>query len=76
MGASRNSGIKSIAILFTVIVDKKALKEKYQTPQHPYHYGLETLIERYVAWLEAKQSIGDVIAETRGGTKDRPLEQQ
>lgn len=60
--------------VFTVVIDKKEHREKYQVWRHdPYHYCLVVLLERYVLWLKRNHGIGDVMAESRGGKEDRRL---
>lgn len=62
--------------VFNVIVDKVALQQKYAIPDHPYHYALEVMLERYIQWLEGRSCVGDVMAEARGGKEDRELEKR
>ena len=58
----------------TAVIDKLEHKRKYQTWRFdPYHYCLTVLLERYVRWLERRNSLGDVLAESRGGKEDRRL---
>lgn len=59
--------------VFSIVIDKDKLQEKYFYQAHPYHFAMETLLERYVRWLEQKQSLGDVMAEARGGKEDQLL---
>ncbi|MFQ5798731.1 MAG: DUF3800 domain-containing protein, partial [Bacteroidota bacterium] len=40
-----------------------------------YHYSLAVLLERYIHFLERQHSLGDVMAESRGGREDRRLKQ-
>ena len=55
----------------SVCLDKKIHKETYQTWRYdPYHYCLKILLERYVLYLRALNSKGDVMAESRGGKAD------
>lgn len=61
--------------VFIVVIDKEELKQKYVNPAHPYHYGMEILLERYVKWLGQMSAIGDVMAEARGGKEDRLLKE-
>lgn len=61
-------------LLITVLIDKKEHDDLYRTWKYdPYHYCLAILMERYIAFLEAVNSIGDVMAESRGGKEDRRL---
>lgn len=61
-------------VVITAVIDKLAHQNRYQTWRFdPYHYCLTVLIERYVRWLQACNSHGDVMAESRGGKEDRRL---
>ena len=52
--------------VITVVIDKKALREKYAVWQaEPYHYCMKCLIERYVLLLQRAGHGGDVLAESR-----------
>jgi hypothetical protein len=54
---------------FTVInvtIDKEAHLKKYKYPEHPYHYCIQVMLERYALWLQDVSSEGDVMAESRG----------
>jgi len=60
--------------LFTVVIDKKAHKERYgNAADHPYHLCLTYLLERYRGYLISERSKGDVLAEGRGGREDLAL---
>ncbi len=60
--------------LITVCLDKKTHKETYTTWRYdPYHYCLAIILERYLFFLEGKDKVGDVIAESRGGKEDMRL---
>ena len=57
----------------SVVVDKKNHLERYQdSANHPYHYCLDVLLERYTNFLE-KRGVGDVWAESRGKKEDDAL---
>lgn len=57
-----------------VVLDKKTHKEAYgSTAMRPYHYCINVLLERYVRFLQAKSSTGDVVVEGRGGKEDKLL---
>jgi hypothetical protein len=61
-------------VVVTAVIDKLEHQRRYGTwASHPYHYCLEILLERYVLWLEAAGSRGDVMAEARGKKEDREL---
>ncbi len=59
-----------------IVIDKKAHKERYGQPMHPYHYCLNLLLERYVQFLRRIDSKGDVMAEGRGGKEDQLLKSE
>ncbi len=57
----------------TVVIDKKDHYSRYgKGAEHPYHYCLTVLLEKYVSFLKNKGK-GDVIAEARGGKEDMAL---
>jgi hypothetical protein len=59
-----------------VVVDKQALREDYgDSAAHPYHLGLGFMLQRYAGYLNHINRVGDVIAESRGGTEDRLLKE-
>lgn len=58
-----------------VIVDKRAHVDKYTSPFHPYHYCLAAMLDRYSGWLNYKNAIGDVLAESRAREEDLQLKQ-
>lgn len=58
----------------TVVIDKAAHLARYRAwSDHPYHYCLENLLERYCHELRTRRLHGDVMAESRGGREDRAL---
>jgi hypothetical protein len=60
----------------TVVIDKMEHKRRYLVWQaYPYHYCLTALLERYVLWLEAAHSCGDVMAESRSKKDNKTLAQ-
>jgi len=60
--------------VITVVIDKLQHMEQYQVWRYdPYHYCLKVLIERYVRWLQARETTGDVLAESRGKREDMRL---
>jgi len=62
--------------IVSVVIDKKEHRERYKTWQfHPYHYCLQILLERYVLFLESKNAMGDIMAESRGGREDIKLKE-
>ena len=56
-----------------VVIDKKEHLDRYVNPMHPYHYCLQAVLDRYCGWLNYKNAVGDVVAETRGKKEDRQL---
>ena len=60
--------------LFTIVIDKENHLKRYEkTADHPYHYCLTMLLERYRGFLMYVKSKGDVLAESRGGKEDLKL---
>jgi hypothetical protein len=58
-----------------VIIDKQTHLARYASPFHPYHYCLAAMLDRYSGWLNYKNCVGDVVAESRGREEDLQLEQ-
>jgi hypothetical protein len=61
--------------MICVVLDKQRHLAQYVDPFHPYHYCLATMLERYSGWLNYKNTIGDVMAESRGREEDLQLKQ-
>lgn len=60
--------------IITVVIDKKTHIERYhKAAYHPYYYCLDVLLERYCGFLNFRNAIGDVMAESRGATEDLEL---
>ena len=59
--------------LICVVIDKQEHLKKYQSPFHPYHYCLAALLDRYSGYLNYKNAVGDVMAESRGKEEDSQL---
>ena len=60
--------------VITVCLDKWTHKETYSVWRYdPYHYCLAVLLERFVFFLDGRRSVGDVLAESRGGKEDLRL---
>ncbi|HUO09819.1 MAG TPA: DUF3800 domain-containing protein [Phycisphaerae bacterium] len=64
--------------LICVLIDKKQQSNRYaglSSPfsLHPYHFCLAAMLYRYSRWLLAKDSVGDVMAESRGREEDLQL---
>lgn len=61
--------------VISALVDKKALASKEEwRKNHPYHFLMEILIEKYVQLLERRKSRGDIMPEGRKGKKDSALQ--
>lgn len=58
-----------------VLIDKQAHLDKYTSPFHPYHYCLAAMLDRYSGWLNFKNAVGDVMAESRAREEDLQLAQ-
>jgi hypothetical protein len=59
--------------IVAVVIDKRALRNRYPVPAHPYHLAMGFLLQRYCGLLNHLNRRGDVLAESRGGTADRLL---
>ena len=61
--------------VITALIDKKAMLAKEAwVKKEPYHYLMEVLVEKYVQFLERKQSCGDIMPEGRMGKQDQRLQ--
>lgn len=61
----------------TVVIDKfEMTRRKHWQQQHPYHYLLEILVEKYVQFLDRHGTIGDIMPEARQGKKDKHLQDE
>jgi hypothetical protein len=66
----RNSSYR----LITVVIDKKAHRERYgDAAEHPYHLCMTAMLERYRGCLMYVGGRGDVLAESRGAPEDMAL---
>lgn len=61
--------------MLCVVIDKKAQLAKQTSSFHPYHYCLAAMLDRYSMWLNYKNAVGDVMAESRGREEDLQLKQ-
>ncbi len=61
--------------MICVVLDKQHHKQQYCDPFHPYHYCLAAMLERHSGWLNYKNTMGDVMAESRGKEEDLQLKQ-
>lgn len=60
--------------IITVLIDKLEHKNQYSVWTYdPYHYCLAVLVERFYKFLAKKNSIGDIMIESRGGKEDLRL---
>lgn len=61
--------------VFTCLLDKKGmLAQQHWRQNHPYHYMMEILVEKYTQWLERQGDTGDIMPEMRRGEKDKALQ--
>lgn len=61
--------------VITALIDKLGMMNQPRwTNQHPYHYLMEILVEKYTQFLERKNNIGDIMPEGRRGKKDAALQ--
>jgi hypothetical protein len=62
-------------VVITALIDKMGMmnQPRWQN-QHPYHYLMEILVEKYTQFLERQNSTGDLMPEGRKGKKDRALQ--
>jgi hypothetical protein len=58
-----------------VIINKQDHLTRYASPFHPYHYCLAAMLDRYSGWLNYKNAVGDVMAESRGKEENLQLEE-
>lgn len=60
--------------VITVVLDKNAmLGMRHWRNKEPYHYCAEVLAEKFVQYLERRDGVGDVFAESRKEKKNRAL---
>lgn len=57
-----------------VTINKEARMKKYKTPHDPYTTALETLIKRFVLFLEEHNAKGDILLESRNKNDNKILE--
>ena len=63
-------------LVVAVVIDKQGLSEDYgDASAHPYHLALGFMLQRFAGYLNHLNRIGDIIAESRGGTEDRLLKE-
>lgn len=62
-------------VVITALLDKRGmLNQPHWQNQHPYHYLMEILVEKYTQFLERKDDVGDIMPEGRKGKKDKALQ--
>lgn len=60
--------------VISAIVDKKALRDKQKwRDNHPYHFLMQIIVEKYVQFLKRRNARGDIMPEGRMGKKDVAL---
>lgn len=60
--------------VITVVIDKLVHLNRYKRwADHPYHYCMMVLLERYTRWLKKFGKQGDVLAECRSKRQDKEL---
>lgn len=61
--------------VLTVMVDKLAMmQQRHWRQQHPYHYLMEIMVEKFAQFLERNNASGDIMPEARQGKKDKALQ--
>lgn len=61
--------------VITAVIDKKEMIERFHwRQQHPYHYLMEIIVEKYAQWLERIAGYGDIMPEKRRGPADTNLQ--
>lgn len=59
-------------VLFSVVLDKQTHQAAdYRKIKDDYHCCVEALLERYCGRMRKMNLVGDVMAESRGGSQDR-----
>jgi hypothetical protein len=56
-------------------IDKQHHLNRHTSPFHPHHYCLAAMLDRYSGWLNYKNAVGDVMAESRWREEDLQLGQ-
>jgi len=61
--------------VITALIDKHEMMQKsYWQQNHPYHFAMSIIVEKYTQFLERKSDIGDIMPEGRKGKKDKQLQ--
>jgi len=61
--------------VISALIDKLGMmRQPRWENQHPYHYLMEILVEKYTQFLERHKAIGDIMPEGRKGKKDAALQ--
>ena len=57
-----------------VVIDKQRVSVSIRTDYNPYHAAFYSLLHSYSEWLLSYRESGSVVAETRGKTADKSLQ--
>lgn len=61
--------------VITALIDKQGMmNQPHWQNQHPYHFLMEILVEKFTQFLERQKDIGDIMPEGRKGKKDAALQ--
>jgi len=61
--------------VITALIDKLGMMNQPRwRNQHPYHFLMEILVEKYAQFLERQNDTGDIMPEGRKGKKDTALQ--
>lgn len=64
-------------VVITAIIDKKwMVAQTHWAQQHPYHFLAGILIEKYVQFLERKNTFGDIMPEARDRSANLALQNE
>lgn len=62
-------------VVISALLDKLGMmNQPHWANQHPYHYLMEIIVEKYTQFLERKNDVGDIMPEGRKGKKDDALQ--
>lgn len=66
---------KADYMVITVLMDKLEMtRQRHWKNQHPYHYLMEIIVEKFTLFLDACGESGDIMPEARQGKKDKALQ--
>lgn len=61
--------------VITVLIDKQwMVTQTHWEQNHPYHYIMEIMVEKYAQFLRRMNSVGDIMPEARGKNQDKALQ--